>query len=359
MVDEQAQERRENAIHLSFRSTEGDSHEVPLDYFTDALDAMQEAIYLLAMQEEGVKVRNREKIGSHVREKYGIKCAPPRPGSVAIATYVGDPKHILRGTRGIGAVIATFSAVATAIKEMDSAALAGIIPDAIRRSKLIQTFRRLAPKEGVAWTLDVSPANQSSFRLSVADQANVTALLEKTNDEEVVKTVTGSLARIDFRKRILTLTYPVTNRDLECSYDESIEHLLLESPRELIQVTGTVVMDPDGHPTRIKDVENIEELDLSPFTSFGVKNDRWNLRFNEPLVLEVFLDESKQLLCAEHPSLDIDVYAFTREDLLEELREQVIMLWQEYALADPDELTPRARDLRSRLLEAIQEVPRA
>lgn len=359
MAYEQAQETRENAIQLSFKSTEGDSHEVPLDYFTDALDAMQEAIYLLAMQEEGVEVRTREKTNSDLRAKFGIKCAPPVPGSVVLDTYVGNPSHDLQAGYQIESVMTNFAGVAKAVKDQDQASLAKFIPDTTRRMKVVQTFRRLVPKAGVPWTLDVSPAKQIPFHLSAADQAKVTALLKRSYDDEAVKTVTGSLARIDFDKRILTLTYPVTNRDLECLYDESIEGLLLENPRELIQVTGTVVMDEEGHPTRIKDVENIEELDLSPFMAYGVKNDNWNLRFHEPLVLEVFLDESKQLLCAEHPALDIDVYAFTREELLEELGEQVIMLWQEYALASPEDLTPRAHDLRSRLLEAIQEVPRA
>ena len=62
------------------------------------------------------------------------------------------------------------------------------------------------------------------------------------------------------------------------------------------------------------------------------------------------------LTCVTHTGLGIDAFARTREALVNELNEQIGMLWQEYALAQDDALDKIAIKMKQALLIAFSEV---
>jgi hypothetical protein len=172
---------------------------------------------------------------------------------------------------------------------------------------------------------------------------------------EAVQTVSGRLIKIDFGARKLTLLYPATNRELDCFYDEALEELLLENRREMIQVTGRVVLDQDDLPVRIIDVENIAELDLSPFNVSEFQSPTGRIVLDPPRTLFPTLDETGQLLCIDCPELGISAFAPTREELLDELADEIETVWREYALERDEMLTEKALELKGRLLGAMRE----
>ncbi|MFH1740742.1 MAG: hypothetical protein ABIH23_17170 [bacterium] len=172
-------------------------------------------------------------------------------------------------------------------------------------------------------------------------------------------TVTGRLCRIDFDARKITIEYPTIQRELECFYNESVEDLLLEKPREFIQVTGRIILDENDNPKQIVDVEDICEVDLSSFHIEQFECDGHTLRFRSPLTLEPELDESKQLLCVRHPDFGIDAHAYTRGELDDVIRDQIDVLWRNYALAHNETLTPEAQRLKENLMNALEEIPSA
>lgn len=76
--------------------------------------------------------------------------------------------------------------------------------------------------------------------------------------------MTGELIKnIDFIKHKLTMIYPPISKELECLYDEAQEDLLCERRRDLIQVTGRVLLDDQGSPKKIIDVTDIRDIDLT------------------------------------------------------------------------------------------------
>jgi hypothetical protein len=154
----------------------------------------------------------------------------------------------------------------------------------------------------------------------------------------------------------LTIIYSPRNRSLECFYKEEIEPMLFENRRDLIQVTGRVVVDEENHPKKIVDVEAIRELDLSPFVLREVEVPGLRIKFRKPLVVEPRLSESQQLICLEHEPLGIDVFAPTRAEVFEELKEQLVMLWREYAEEEDAALSEPARRLKEVLLREWEAV---
>ena len=95
--------------------------------------------------------------------------------------------------------------------------------------------------------------------------------------------------------------------------------------------------------------------DLLPFQLSELYYEDLTLRFRQPLVLLPQLDDTGQLICLSHPALGIDVCASTRAELEEALREEVEVLWRNYAMADPEQLTPGAQRIRTNLLQIIEQ----
>ena len=98
---------------------------------------------------------------------------------------------------------------------------------------------------------------------------------------------------------------------------------------------------------------------LSPFYVQHIEYGDRKFEFIKPLELTPELDEVTQLHCIVQPELGIDVYAYTRDQLDLELREQIAFLWDTYAMADDAELTDAAVAVKQNLLATLREMPGA
>ncbi len=113
-------------------------------------------------------------------------------------------------------------------------------------------------------------------------------------------------------------------------------------------------LNDEGHPIKLTDVTRIEPLDLSPINVREICGDDRKLRLKMHLVLTPEMDEeSKQLLVVEEPQIGLHVFAYTRDELIHEINDQIFMMWDEYANADVDELELDARQLRESLLDKL------
>lgn len=94
----------------------------------------------------------------------------------------------------------------------------------------------------------------------------------------------------------------------------------------------------------------VEPLDLSPMTFDHIEWGSRRLVIDPPLSLHPTMDEeSGQLYVLSEEGLGIHVFAQTREQLADDLAEQLIFQWDAYARESPDRLTPPARRLREAL----------
>lgn len=347
-------------FEIRFAGRFADGQMLPVATLTQVLGAMQRAVHLLALQHEKVSVRQRERINKTVEAKYPLLCTLPKPGSYIVPVEIGDPSVALFAKDDVEAVGELFSDCCTFISGGNKTGLADRIPDTTRRDRFIEAVRAMSPSMGSGITAGISQID-GDFRVSLdtLHERSKECLSTAADPERQVRTVTGRLSEIQFDEHKIKIVYPVNNRELECSYSEALEEMLLERPRELIQVTGEVIMDENDLPKKIINVESIDEVDLSPFYLQQVTYGDRSFVFGEPLQLIPELDETEQLYCIEKPELGIDVYAYTRDQLDLELKEQIAFLWDAYALAPDNELTGAALVLKQHLLAALREVSRA
>lgn len=345
-------------FELKFSGRFADGHVLPVATLTTVLAAMQRAVHLLAMQQESVSVRQKERVNKTIEGKYPLLCTMPRQGSYILPVEIGDPSAGLFVEEDIEKVSSLFKDCCQLLTAGNKAGLADKIPDSSRRDLFIKTALNMAPSQGSGIRVLLSQTGDTfsvSFN-SIRERAKECLSTSVEAELQQVRTVTGRLSEINFDERKITLVYPVTQKELVCIYSESIEDMLLDRPRELIQVTGEIILDDNDQPKKIINVESIVEVDLSPFYLQTVEYLDRAFAFTQPLELTPDLDETLQLYCLEYRSLGIDVYAYTRDQLDLELREQIAFLWDSYALADDSDLTKTAQDLKNNLRSALREV---
>ncbi|MBI1292234.1 hypothetical protein GC173_13490 [bacterium] len=335
-----------------------ESNEVPAALLAQTLTGFQGLVHALALQAEGRTGRQRFRVPTEISERFTISCRPPESGSFVIATRINSRIPDMLTPQDAAAMVGSVKEVLGCVVRGDRAGLARILPDSRLRAKALALLRSAIPAPGSGYRLGVSNGTGPEIALDAERLRSVENRGVERASSVAVETVTGRLTTISFEERRVTIFYAPKNRELDCVYSDDIEPMLFENRRDLIQVTGQVVKDEEGHPKKIIEVEAIEELDLSPILLDQVPfRDGLAIRLRERLSLQPALSETEQFMTLEHEALQIDVFAPTRERLWNELLEQVRMLWAEYGGASDEELSAPALQFRETLRAAMEVIP--
>lgn len=329
---------------------------VPAAVLVQILENAQHAFELIGVQVEGREIRARARIAAATSKRFQLICKLPEAGSYSMPITVGSAGELFSIDLANQAFF-IFRNVMEQVSARSRGGLASVLPNERIRRRVLEAVKGMAPRADAQWNLNLHDDQGVSFAtFNVQTIPFVEETLVPVEQREAARVVTGELKSIDFAERKVTIIYPPNSKELACIYDEAIEDLLYERRRDLIQVTGRVVLDDQGAPKQIIDVTDIRDLDLSSFEIHTIRHGLLTLKAVRALSLEPSLDETKQLLCIEHDGLALNVFAPTRETLLAELNEQIAMLWTEYALANDDTLDGVARQLKQALHAAFTEV---
>lgn len=343
------------SFHLDGAATA--THSIPASVLVQVIDNAQSAVELIGCHVEGKEFRQRVKIPSRISRKFQLVCHVPVEGSYALPMSLGDPSSDQLALDDIKKAWKSFAELLGGVSACDAGRVKNALPDSALRRRVLEYVKGMAPSAGADWTFGIH--DNTGVRFAQFDEKTlpfVQATLVPAEQREAERTITGELKSINFTQRQFSIVFPPTNRELVCSYDETVEDLLYENRRSLIQVTGRVVLNDEDQPKEIHSVSDIRYLDLSPFTIDQIRYEGRLLRARHPLAIEPTLDDDKQFLCLNHEGLGIDVFAHTREQLAVELAEQLAMLWDEFARADDDSLEPSAQQLKRVLLQTFEEV---
>jgi hypothetical protein len=169
-------------------------------------------------------------------------------------------------------------------------------------------------------------------------------------------TVTGELLKEDFEARRLVIRYAPTGGQISCLCEPSLFDAAIRNYDVPVQVTGRYTLDRRGNPTRLAQVTRVEPIDLTPMTLSRIEWKGRTLVLNPAIEFIPSMDEeSGQFYVVTNDELGIDVFARTRDELSDELTEQLLFLWDTYAQEDPTRLSRGARRLREILLARVSE----
>jgi hypothetical protein len=336
-------------------------HSAPAVVLVRLLQNTQLAFDLIGAHVEGREIKRRARFSAATSQRFQLICEIPQTGSYAMPVTVGQADGLFDLDLGlVKRAYEVFRSLVQAVSKHDDVGVAAALPDERIRRRVLESLKGMAPPADSDWKLSLHDEADAAFAsFDTGIPAFVDSILITEAQREAGRVITGELKSIDFAERRLTLIYPPTSKELACIYDEDIEDMLYARRRDLIQVTGRVLLDDHGAPRQIIDVTDIRDLDLSPVVLDAIRFGDLTIHASPPLSVQPELDDTQQLLCVVQDDLGIDVFAPTRAALLAELNEQLAMLWREYALAPDAELDGKARDLKHALRTRFAQVPHA
>lgn len=336
-----------------------DGHEVPVQVLVQSLATLEELLHLCAFSVERRTIQQRFRVPRDIQATYELRMHAPTAGSYAIAGHLASQQPELFNAEHHGAVMYALQEVGHSIQSNDLSGIARIIVDARIRHRVLKAFIGLCPTAGSGYTLELLNGDGSGFMLKESTPNVIVKALETTESRIEMHTVTGTLDAIHFNERKLDILYLPKGRKLVCNYNDDLEVMLWENRRDLIQVRGSVVLDTEGHPERIDNVEEITELDLSPFRINQIEVNGGILQTRTPVMTTPYLTEDQQLLCMDYEPWNLSVYAESRRELGTEITAYMQMLWEEYASVEDSLMTEGGRKLKNQLLHDLMLVKNA
>lgn len=116
-------------------------------------------------------------------------------------------------------------------------------------------------------------------------------------------------------------------------------------------------MNTEKYNYRSFSERTMNEHDLSDLNIFEVEFSNTTLMFDPPLVLKPQLSDDQKNLVVVHDETAMYLVAPSREQLLSEINEEIVIIWNAYAKVDDDNvLTTEAQEIKYWLLNNIKEV---
>lgn len=345
-------------IHVGDDTT----HEVPADVLCRLLNSMQNLVHLTAAArtDRGACKRILGET-SAIPKEYKLICELPQAGSYRLPIRL---ENVLRPLLNDGRLILLDTLLSISVLAaggtLAETPLRDLSPD--NRARFFQNLQHLIPSSEDSSYLTID--TEESFRASqsIPKEIKLTQeLLLNAKDKlvppeerpEQIMTVIGDLISVDFERSILSIRHSGTHKEITCSYRPEVVDQILQNRDSGILVTGTFTLDEDGNPKTLSNVTSIQPVDLTPINldecAIGLTTPLRSCN-SEPILLTPFLDgETRQYFIAECPELGIEAIAPTREGLIQEISQQLLFNWQQYAMESDDILTQSAQELKRSL----------
>lgn len=348
-------------IRLHFETEDRFDHVVPADALAAALKGLQGIIYTFAMRDGDNWPVRRGRVLSDIKRRFALSCRIPEAGSYAMPVEFGSSPHGLLETEEIGRVGREFQQVSRAMTDGDTDALRRHVPHEDVRKRLITQYEKIQPpkRSGIVLSIEDHKRDKLVDGSRIRDSINRMKVPRLGQDRRVVPattpaTVVGTLVSMNFETRSLRLKL-LDGTSLDARYSKDFEPHLLEHRRGLMHFRGEPDYDGRDSIVALNRVDMILPIDESPMQLDGFAVDNKRYLAVPPLRFSVKFDHKDGLYDLEG-DFDIRLCADDRSLLEESVKEELAMLWTEYAQEQPALLSPKAQRLRGDLLKRFQEV---
>ena len=166
----------------------------------------------------------------------------------------------------------------------------------------------------------------------------------------------GELIEVETDKQVAIVIVPRTKHRIKFRYDKRIEPNLLANRSKLIEIKGKIGMDNLDNPVLARSVKQVSLADTSDIDISEVLPESLQLTHQNPIMVNVDLDETKRFYSAELENLNLFACGLSRDHLKERLQRNLAICWDEFVTEDSSDLSRDGLDLRERLLDSFTEV---
>jgi hypothetical protein len=345
-------------FHLHFEGEAARGHTVPGSALAQAIESLQRSIHLLAIAHEGTDLKERFRVSYELERKYAVIVKVPEDGGYDMPYAIGSPIRTFFDPQDITRVTETHEATLRAVQAGDLPALKRVIPIAQIRQQVVIALKKMQPAKRMGLVVSIEDYRHQKLLDGHTASARLAPLLNELAIRSVhPRIIAGRLDGLDFQARSLTLQLP-SGRRLSCTYSDDFEPVLLDNPRQWIQVRGEAVLNDDDSLNALNNITEIIEVDDTPVNIESLIVDGTTFTATRPLWFPVEFDPEEGIYTATG-EFHMLVTAETRVELENSISDALLFLWREYVIADVSTFTADAVALRSQLAAVFSGVNNA
>ncbi|AKB59905.1 hypothetical protein [Methanosarcina barkeri] len=271
-------------------------------------------------------------------------------GSVHAEMQIGDSQVGITelGTLGERAICATNELIeALSHKDVSKEELGEIIKDPHRLNKVLKEFYLMWPDPQSKRSLTFGFSGKVEEKLNPEQKEVIQSLLHKPV-EEYEKKVFGRVyeLRVDKNRRIQIDT---PEGPIDCNFTADIEEDIKDIIGNIVAIRGVMKPFKGKFVLSIDSEASIERNPQYYLTS--IKRDEIEVKLKEEVPIDIEFEDDYYI--ASNDDLGLLAVQPKMKLLIEELKGQLNVLWQEYVLVDEEELAPSGKDLREMLISIV------
>lgn len=329
-----------------------DNKQIPINLIATYFETIQNIMYLLGDQVGGNKYRIKGDYPQKIKERCELVIKNVELNSFDATVQLSDYQSILPigdnnstfGERTISLIDQVIKVIIT--NEDIFPQLLRIIPDPERATHCLKDWDSIWQDDKSKYSVEMTFGTDKKITLDPKVKPKIRKALER----EIIpseKILLGRLVELNVTKR-RSCQIETPEGKFNCVYKSDLEEIIKENTGKFVSIAGNF---KDSHTLSIESELSIKAIHSIPIKQVFVNDSLKNLKQELVFSIDYNKIEDKYLLKNEQ----LNIFAINRQlDLaVEDIQEQIGMLWQGYVKEDISKLTKTAIKLRNLLIHFV------
>jgi hypothetical protein len=339
-------------FRFKISSKNGQGKKIPLSIIANGFQKIQSLVYILGDQIEGNEFRSAGNYPNQVKERYELALSSLHIGSADSFIVPASPLQSLgQMLSPAEQAISLMNQVISVISEYPEGKLdiSEIIPDERRKKKFARELADFWPNEETPYIYEIGTGTSSLTRLLPEKRNEILRIQKQFHPVHEVRDIYGRITSLNVNeKRKILIETP--EGEISGHYIQDIEGDLIDYLGSFVHFEAILKLSNGKFYAEIDDTIAIEHFDEFPLEYAVINNQK--KRLSSPLTISIeYIDEQYHL---ENPKFLLETYATRLKDAMDNILDQLELLYLEYGICDPAELTPDALDLSNSLLSHFE-----
>jgi hypothetical protein len=330
-----------------------DKKQIPINLIASYFETLQNIMYLLGDQIEGNKYRFKGDYPQKIKDRCELVVKKVQLNSFDAIVQLSDHQSSLPLNDEIGTFgERTISLVDQVIKVIVATddifpQLLKVIPDPERATRCLKDWDSIWQDDKSKYSVKMGFGTDKIVTLDPKVKPKIREALER----EIIaseKIVFGRLVELNVTKKH-SCQIETPEGKFYCTYKPDLEDLIKENTGKFVSVAGNL---KDSRTISIESELAIKTIHSIPIKHFFIGDELKNLKREVALSFDYNKTEGKYLL--ENKPLNIFAINQQLNLAIEDIQEQIGMLWQGYVIEDISNLTDSAIKFRNILIELIE-----
>jgi hypothetical protein len=334
-------------FRFKISSKNGQGKKIPLSILANGFQKIQSLIYILGDQIEGNEFRSAGNYPNQIKERYELALSSLNIGSADSFIVPASPIQSLGHMQShADQAISLLNQVISVISDPKGKSdISDILPDERRKKKFARELADFWPNEDTPYVYEIGTGTSSLIRLHPAKRNELVRIQKTFHPVHEVRDIYGRITSLNVneKRRILIET---PQGEISGHYIQDIEGDLIGYLGSFVHFEANLKLDKGKFYAEIDDTITIEHFEEFPLEYAVINNQK--KRLSSPLSISIeYVDEQYHL---ENGDFLLETYATRWKDAMDNVLDQLELLYLEYGMCDPNELTSDALDLRNSLI---------